>query len=62
MEKIRTEVTNLQFSAFLKELGNQSEEVTNTQFVEWLLNHSHYSSIYDQVERQMYWLEPGQYA
>ena len=58
----QTEVTNMQFAAFLNEQGNQSEEVTNPQFAEWLMDHSSYSSIYNQVEGQVYWLEPGQYG
>jgi len=58
----QTEVTNMQFAAFLNEQGNQSEEVTNAQFAEWLMGHSSYSSIYNQVEGQVYWLEPGQYG
>jgi len=57
----QTEVTNLQFARFLNEQGNQSEEV-NSQFAEWLMGHRSYSSIYDQVERQVFWLEPGQYG
>jgi formylglycine-generating enzyme required for sulfatase activity len=57
----QTEVTNGQFAAFLNEQGNQSEGV-DTQFAEWLADHSHYSSIYDLVESQVYWLEPGQYG
>jgi formylglycine-generating enzyme required for sulfatase activity len=58
----QTEVTNMQFAAFLNDQGNQSEEVTNAQFVEWLTSHSSYSSIYNQVEGRVYWLEPGQYG
>jgi len=57
----QTEVTNKQFVAFLNEQGNQSEEV-NAQFAEWLMDHNSYSSIYNQVEGQVYWLEPGQYG
>jgi len=57
----QTEVTNLQFARFLNEQGNQSEEV-NSQFAEWLMGHRSYSSIYDQVEGQVFWLEPGQYG
>ena len=57
----QTEVTNIQFAAFLNEQGNQSEEV-NAQFADWLIGHSSYSSIYNQVEGEVYWLEPGQYG
>ena len=57
----QTEVTNLQFAAFLNEQGNQSEEV-NAQFAEWLMDHSEYSSVYSQAEGRVYWLEPGQYG
>ena len=35
----QTEVTNLQFVAFLNDQGNQSEEVTNARFAEWLMAH-----------------------
>jgi formylglycine-generating enzyme required for sulfatase activity len=58
----QTEVTNMQFAAFLNEQGNQSEEVTDAQFAKWLIDHSSYSSVYNQVEGQVYWLEPGQYG
>ncbi len=57
----QTEVTNMQFAAFLNEQGNQSEEI-NSQFAEWLMGHSSYSSIYNQVEGKVYWLEPGLYG
>lgn len=57
----QTEVTNTQFAAFLNEQGNRSQEV-NAQFAGWLTGHRSYSSIYDQVEGQVYWLEPGQYG
>lgn len=57
----QTEVTNSQFAAFLNEQGNRSEEV-NAQFAEWLMDHSSYSSVYNQFEGQVYWLEPGQYG
>lgn len=57
----QTEVTNMQFAAFLNEQGNQSEEV-NEQFAEWLIDHRSYSSIYEHVEGQVFWLEPGQYG
>jgi formylglycine-generating enzyme required for sulfatase activity len=57
----QTEVTNQQFAGFLNEQGNQSEEV-NGQFAEWLKDHRSYSWIYNQVEGQVFWLEPGQYG
>jgi formylglycine-generating enzyme required for sulfatase activity len=58
----QTEVTNRQFAGFLNQEGNKSEKVTNAPFAEWLIDHSNYSSIYDQVEGQVFWLEPGQYG
>ncbi len=57
----QTEVSNYQFAAFLNDQGNQSEAV-DPQFSEWLKGHSSYSSIYQQAEGRVHWLEPGKYG